>query len=90
MFPNRTEQYKKGPVSLGKFLNYLSMVWASIWLIMVPAWKLLWFYTDHIKNPDSSWPFLWGVLFWVLGAIVVLVGIFIVDAYCKYIGLDDK
>jgi len=35
------------------------------------------------------WSF-WGVLFWILGAIVVLVGVFIVDIFSRYIGLDDK
>ncbi len=91
---------------MGKFLNYLFnktldfaesrllkvllVGWACIWLVMVPAWKLLWFYITHIENPDSSWSFLWGVLFWILGAIVVLVGVFIMNIFARYMGLDDK
>jgi len=91
---------------MGKFLNYLFnksldfaesrlfrglvVLWMLIWLVMVPAWKLLWFYITHIENPDSPWSFLWGALFWILGAIVVLVGVFIVHAFARYIGLDDK
>jgi len=91
---------------MGKVLNYLFnkaldfaesrlfrglvVLWACIWLVMVPAWKLLWFYITYIENPDSSWSFLWGVLFWILGAIVVLVGVFIVDKFARYMGLDDE
>jgi len=70
----------KGPVVL----------WMLIWLVMVPAWNILWFWITYIKDLDSSWSFLWGVLFYILGAIVVLVGVFIVNAVAKHIGLDDK
>ena len=91
---------------MGKFLNYLFnkaldfaesrllkvlvLIWACIWLVMVPVGKLFWFYITHIKNPDSSWSFLWGALFWILGAIVGLVGVFIINSFARYIGLDDK
>jgi len=91
---------------MGKFLNYLFnkaldfaesrlfrgllLSWVGIWLVMVPAWKILWFWITYIKNLDSSWSFLWGVLFWILGVIVVLVGVFIMNIFARYMGLDDE
>jgi len=59
---------------------------------VVPACTLFWFYITYIENPDSDslWSSLWGVLFWILGAIVVLVGVFIGDTFSRYIGLDGK
>jgi len=93
-------------VQMGKFLNclfnktldfaesrlfkVLLVGWACIWLVMVPVWKLLRFYITHIVNTDSEWSFLWGVLFWILGAIVFLVGVFIINPFARYIGVDDK
>jgi len=68
----------------------LVVLWLCIWLVMVPAWNILWFYTTYIKNLDSSWSFLWGVLFYILGVIVVLVGVFIINSFARYIGVDDK
>jgi len=66
----------------------LVLSWVGIWLVMVPAWKLLWFWITYIKDLDSSWSFLWGVLFWILGVIVVLVGVFIMNVFAGYMGLD--
>ena len=70
--------------------QWLVFIWAGIWLVMVPAWNILWFWITYIKDIDSSWSFLWGVLFWILGAIVVFVGVFILSSFARYIGLDDK
>ncbi len=68
----------------------LVVLWLCIWLVMVPAWNILWFYITYILNTDSEWSFLWGVLFWILGAIVFLVGVFIINPFARYIGVDDK
>jgi len=73
-----------------RLFQWLVFIWAGIWLVMVPAWKVLWFYITHIENLDTSWSFLWGVLFWILGAIVVFVGVFILNSFAIYLGLDDK
>jgi len=73
-----------------RFFSGLVVLWVLIWLVMVPAWDILWFWITYIKDLDSSWSFLWGVLFWILGVIVVLVGIFITNEIARYMGLDDK
>jgi len=91
---------------MGKFLNYLFnktldfaesrlfkvllVGWACIWLVMVPVWKLVRFYITYILNTDSEWSYLWGVLFWILGLIVFFVGVFIINPFARYIGVDDK
>jgi len=87
---NKALDFAESRSYLLRLFRGLVVSWACIWLVVVPAWKLLWFYTTHIENPDSSWSLLWGALFWILGAIVILVGVFIVDAFARYIGLDDK